>query len=748
MDLTVDRENQLGMAFHGGDIENGPTSSGQTLLYGGLNPFRSILAAQSDRFFAQRVRLRNSRPWPAGAARTCSAPASPSPPSASSSTRSPAPTTPTSCPRLTSWRPTTFRPRSTSARTSRCRPISAVWRSLPGAAAVPRARSAASAGSAWLRLRHRAPPRHRHQGQDRPAPQRLRRGPSRGDRGDQRRRRAAAHRLARRRSVRRSAPPRRSWSSRTSRRSSSAASCETAWRARTRRSRCSATSPCSARSSARRASDMQKSNLILVLTPYIIREQADLRTVFERKMQERQEFLDHYFVFSEQNEYEAPKDYSRTNGLLEDIRQSYIERRRAAAPRRARPPARDEDPRARSAARAAAAHRRGAGRAATRTAPPPPAAPAPGDAAPAAARAQRGASAAQLREDREVNAWPPSSASSASSWPGAASCPPTSSSPSSPFSASAARICSIWSSTRTSPTRSTVAAPSPRRRSCRSSSASIPTRSPTTVAIRVPIAFAKTHKVLVVREDDVAVHVVCGDPFDTQALDDLRVIFGKPVEASGRRARHGSRTPSTASTSARPATSSSRATTTNADEEAARDILDSDEEAPVIRWVNSLFLQAMKERASDIHIEPEEKEVIVRYRIDGELYVARRAPRGVHEQHHQPHQDRELAQHRREAPPPGRPHHEEDRGQELRHPRQHHPDEPRLRAHRHAPAQQVERPARPARPGLQPARVRAHGRAHPAARTASSWSRAPPAAARRRRSTRASTASTSPTSTS
>jgi general secretion pathway protein E len=35
----------------------------------------------------------------------------------------------------------------------------------------------------------------------------------------------------------------------------------------------------------------------------------------------------------------------------------------------------------------------------------------------------------------------------------------------------------------------------------------------------------------------------------------------------------------------------------------------------------------MKERASDIHIEPEEKEVVVRYRIDGELYIARRAPR-------------------------------------------------------------------------------------------------------------------------
>ena len=74
-----------------------------------------------------------------------------------------------------------------------------------------------------------------------------------------------------------------------------------------------------------RSSTLQKSNLILVLTPYIIREQADLRGVFERKMQERQEFLDHYFVFAEQNEYEPHVDYSRTSGLLEDIRQSFMD---------------------------------------------------------------------------------------------------------------------------------------------------------------------------------------------------------------------------------------------------------------------------------------------------------------------------------------------------------------------------------------------------------------------------------------
>jgi general secretion pathway protein D len=60
------------------------------------------------------------------------------------------------------------------------------------------------------------------------------------------------------------------------------------------------------------------------MTPYIIRSQQDLRTVFERKMQERQEYLDRYFVFSEVQEYQPPKDWSRTNGLVEDIRQSYF----------------------------------------------------------------------------------------------------------------------------------------------------------------------------------------------------------------------------------------------------------------------------------------------------------------------------------------------------------------------------------------------------------------------------------------
>lgn len=72
----------------------------------------------------------------------------------------------------------------------------------------------------------------------------------------------------------------------------------------------------------RREDRDEKRNLVLILTPYIIRDQNDLRSVFERKMQERQEFLDRYFVFSDSYEYQPAKDYSRSNGLVEDIRQA------------------------------------------------------------------------------------------------------------------------------------------------------------------------------------------------------------------------------------------------------------------------------------------------------------------------------------------------------------------------------------------------------------------------------------------
>lgn len=59
------------------------------------------------------------------------------------------------------------------------------------------------------------------------------------------------------------------------------------------------------------------------------------------------------------------------------------------------------------------------------------------------------------------------------------------------------------------------------------------------------------------------------------------------------------------------------------------DLLDSDDEAPIIRLINALLTQAVKDNASDIHIEPYENRLVVRFRIDGVLREALTSRRAV-----------------------------------------------------------------------------------------------------------------------
>ena len=64
--------------------------------------------------------------------------------------------------------------------------------------------------------------------------------------------------------------------------------------------------------------------------------------------------------------------------------------------------------------------------------------------------------------------------------------------------------------------------------------------------------------------------------------------------------------------------------------EETKDLLDSPDEAPVIRFVHSVLFRAIRERSSDIHFEPYEKELVVRNRVDGILYPMVSAPRKWH----------------------------------------------------------------------------------------------------------------------
>ncbi len=145
----------------------------------------------------------------------------------------------------------------------------------------------------------------------------------------------------------------------------------------------------------------------------------------------------------------------------------------------------------------------------------------------------------------------------------------------------------------------------------------------------MPIAFAKQHRLLPIRKDGTTVTVATADPLDVGGLDDLRGKVGGDLDpllvpsnkildavnqVYGRRQDAGTLGEGEGEDEMGAA-------------EELVDILDVNDEAPIIRWVNSLMFNAVKERASDIHIEPGEKDVIVRYRIDGVLYETRRAAR-------------------------------------------------------------------------------------------------------------------------
>ncbi len=148
---------------------------------------------------------------------------------------------------------------------------------------------------------------------------------------------------------------------------------------------------------------------------------------------------------------------------------------------------------------------------------------------------------------------------------------------------------------------------------------------PETFVDQVPIGFARQHHVLPIGEQDGAVVVAVADPLDPAPLDDLRALLGKPIE------------PVAATSEAiddainrlyERKDEASLAQGREEEVEELQDLIDMTDEAPVIRWVNNLFYQAVRERASDIHIEPTDKEVVVRYRIDGRLFPRKSAHRG------------------------------------------------------------------------------------------------------------------------
>ncbi len=147
----------------------------------------------------------------------------------------------------------------------------------------------------------------------------------------------------------------------------------------------------------------------------------------------------------------------------------------------------------------------------------------------------------------------------------------------------------------------------------------------------IPISYAKENLAVPLEIDGQTIHLAVVDPSNNQILNDLSVLTGcriipclaepdKLIEAINLAYE-------TLSGGGDSSISDIGQGDMELDESLqVEDLLDTSDEAPIIRFVNSLLTQAYRQRASDIHIEPFETEVVIRYRVDGILYEVQRPP--------------------------------------------------------------------------------------------------------------------------
>ncbi len=146
----------------------------------------------------------------------------------------------------------------------------------------------------------------------------------------------------------------------------------------------------------------------------------------------------------------------------------------------------------------------------------------------------------------------------------------------------------------------------------------------------IPINYSKTQGLLPFKEDQESVTVLTSNPLNFKALDDLRVLFGKkikPLVVTAPKLTDAINRVYEKSTSNLQGLDDIEEDDVDLDDPII-DLLEAGEDdAPVIRLVNSLMFRAVKEKASDIHVEPYEKDLVVRFRIDGLLYDIFKPPK-------------------------------------------------------------------------------------------------------------------------
>jgi general secretion pathway protein E len=154
----------------------------------------------------------------------------------------------------------------------------------------------------------------------------------------------------------------------------------------------------------------------------------------------------------------------------------------------------------------------------------------------------------------------------------------------------------------------------------------------------VPVQFARTHHLIAVGQRDHVIEVATCRPLEVQPMDDLATMLGsevQPVLATrgeitnliNRAYRHKADGVDEALVDIEEQDIVGLAETIQESE----DLLDVANKAPIIRLVNMLLFQALKLRASDIHLQPYADRLQVRMRIDGVLYNTEAIPKKAQE---------------------------------------------------------------------------------------------------------------------
>ncbi len=149
----------------------------------------------------------------------------------------------------------------------------------------------------------------------------------------------------------------------------------------------------------------------------------------------------------------------------------------------------------------------------------------------------------------------------------------------------------------------------------------------------VPASLCRRYTVLPVGLDGGMLVMATADPGNVVAVDDVRAVAGMPVHpvvatfenlqrAIDRYCRADGEMEDLSS-------AFEQSTTTGPEPDLAHLGEIGDDDAPIVRYVNLLITQAITDRASDIHIEPTEKDLRVRYRIDGVLHETQRSPKQI-----------------------------------------------------------------------------------------------------------------------